>query len=245
MIRLIELTKRFNRIVAVDHLNLEVKAGSVIGFLGPNGAGKTTTIKMMAGVLKPTKGRIVMNGIDLQKEPSKAKANMGYIPDRPFIYEKLTGQEFLEFIANLYSMEKKEARYRIDHLLNLFDLEEFRHELIESYSHGMKQRLVMCSAIIHDPDILIIDEPMVGLDPKGARLVKDMFRNFAKQGKTVFISTHSLDVAEDLTDEIVIIDRGTIIARGTMDGLRKRAGIEGDLEEIFLRLTGNEISTTA
>jgi len=245
MIRLIELTKRFNRIVAVDHLNLEVKTGSVIGFLGPNGAGKTTTIKMMAGVLKPTKGRIVMNGIDLQKEPSKAKANMGYIPDRPFIYEKLTGQEFLEFIANLYSMEKKEARYRIDHLLNLFDLEEFRHELIESYSHGMKQRLVMCSAIIHDPDILIIDEPMVGLDPKGARLVKDMFRNFAKQGKTVFISTHSLDVAEDLSDEIVIIDRGTIIARGTMDALRKRAGIEGDLEDIFLRLTGNEISTTS
>ena len=245
MIRLIELTKRFNRIVAVDHLNLEVKTGSVIGFLGPNGAGKTTTIKMMAGVLKPTKGRIVMNGIDLQKEPSKAKSIMGYIPDRPFIYEKLTGQEFLEFIANLYSMGKKEARHRIDDLLNLFDLEEFRHELIESYSHGMKQRLVMCSAIIHDPDILIIDEPMVGLDPKGARMVKDMFRNFAKQGKTVFISTHSLDVAEDLSDEIVIIDRGTVIARGTMDELRKRAGIEGDLEDIFLRLTGDEISITS
>lgn len=241
MIRLIELTKIFNKIVAVDRINLEVRTGSVIGFLGPNGAGKTTTIKMMAGVLRPTSGRIILNGADLAKEPHKAKAVMGYIPDRPFIYEKLTGQEFLEFMAALYDMDKDMGRDRIKHLLDVFELTEFRHELIESYSHGMKQRLVMCSALIHDPDILITDEPMVGLDPKGARMVKEMFRRFARQGKTIFISTHSLNVAEDISDEIVIIDHGRIIARGAMDELRKRAGVDGDLEEIFLRLTGDEV----
>jgi len=245
MIKLIELTKKFNKIIAVDHINLEVKTGSVIGFLGPNGAGKTTTIKMMAGALKPTEGKIIMNGVDLIEEPSKAKAIIGYIPDRPFIYEKLTGLEFLEFIASIYSMEQNQARSRIEYLLDIFELVEFKHELIEAYSHGMKQRLVMCSALIHDPDIFIIDEPMVGLDPKGARMVKDMFRNFAKQGKTIFISTHSLDVAEDVSDEIVIIDHGKIIAKGAMDALRKRAGVDGDLEDIFLRLTGNEIDLSS
>ncbi len=242
MIRLIDLTKRFNKIMAVDHINLEVKTGSVIAFLGPNGAGKTTTIKMMAGVLKPTQGKIIMNGIDLMEEPSRAKAIIGYIPDRPFIYEKLTGQEFLEFIASLYNIKESRAMPRIEYLLDMFDLAEFKHELIESYSHGMKQRLVMCSALIHEPDVFIIDEPMVGLDPKGARMVKKMFRDLATQGKTIFISTHSLDVAEDVSDEIVIIDHGKVIAKGTMDKLRKRAGVDGDLEDIFLRLTGNEIS---
>lgn len=240
MIKLVELTKRYNKIVAVDHINLEVKSGSIMAFLGPNGAGKTTTVRMMAGVLRPTEGRIILSNIDLIKEPSKAKNIIGYIPDRPFLYEKLTGQEFLEFIAGLYKINHVSVRTRIDALLEKFELLEFKNELIESYSHGMKQRLVICSALLHDPDILIIDEPMVGLDPKGAKMVKDMFRRLAKNGKTIFISTHSLDVAEEISDEIAIIDYGKIIATGTMDELRKKAGIDGDLEDIFLRLTGDE-----
>ena len=240
MIKLIDLTKRYNRIVAVDHINLEVKSGSIMGFLGPNGAGKTTTVKMMAGLLKPTEGRIMLNDIDLIKEPSKAKKITGYIPDRPFLYEKLTGQEFLEFIAGLYRLDHSSVKARIDALLDRFELLEFKDELIESYSHGMKQRLVMCSALLHDPDILIIDEPMVGLDPRAARMVKDMFRRLAKSGKTIFVSTHSLDVAEEISDEIAIIDYGKIVATGTMDELRKKAGIDGSLEDIFLRLTGDE-----
>ena len=245
MIRLINLTKRYNRIIAVDHINLEVKSGSIVGFLGPNGAGKTTTIRMMAGVLKPTEGRIILNGIDLIKEPSKAKKIIGYVPDRPFIYEKLTGKEFLEFIASLYNIDHTSVTIQIHTLLERFELIEFKDDLIEGYSHGMKQRLVMCSVLLHDPDILIIDEPMVGLDPKGARMVKNIFRKLAENGKTIFISTHSLDVAEEICDEISIIDYGRIIATGTMDKLRKRAGVDGDLEDIFLRLTGNEsISST-
>ncbi len=239
MIKLVKLTKKFHNITAVDHINLEVESGSIMGFLGPNGAGKTTTIKMIAGVLKPSSGTIILDNIDLLKYPTKAKAILGYIPDRPFIYEKLTGYEFLQFIASLYGIDPFEIKTRILELLNRFDLLDFKDELIETYSHGMKQRLVMCSALVHDPKILIIDEPIVGLDPRGIKMVKELFKNYASKGKTIFVSTHSLDIAEAISDEIAIIDKGKIIAIGTIKELEERAGAEGKLEDVFFKLTSN------
>ncbi len=238
MIRLINLTKTFRGLRAVDHINLEVKEGVCFGFLGPNGAGKTTTIKMMAGVLKPTEGQIIINGSDLAKDPSAAKRCVGFIPDRPFLYEKLSALEFLHFIAGLYGLEEVPSLgRRISELLGLFELTHCQEELIESYSHGMKQRLVMCSALIHRPRVLIVDEPMAGLDPKAARLVKDLFRDLAGQGTTLFMSTHSLEVAEEVCEEIAIINAGKIIAMGTGEILRHQAGVDGNLEHVFLRLT--------
>ncbi len=241
MIRLIDLTKVYNKTIAVDHINLEVKTGSIMGFLGPNGAGKTTTIKMIAGILKPTKGRIILNGIDLLKEPEKAKKITGFIPDRPFLYERLTGKEFLEFVSEMYFVENPEKK--IDEMLRKFELEDFKDELIESYSHGMKQRIAFCAALIHDPEILIVDEPTVGLDPKGIRMIKDVFKGLAKRGKTIFVSTHSLSFAEEIADEVAIINSGKLIAKGTLDQLKKKAGIDGDLENVFLKLTHEDLSS--
>jgi ABC-2 type transport system ATP-binding protein len=238
MIKLIDLTKVYKGLRAVDKINLKVREGVVFGFLGPNGAGKTTTIKMMAGVLAPTEGQIVINGMDLAREPSEVKQCVGFIPDRPFIYEKLSGLEFLHFIAGLYSLNNSPSlRRRISELLELFELSHWQEELVGSYSHGMKQRLVMCAALLHRPRVLIVDEPMVGLDPKGARLVKDIFRDQARIGTTIFMSTHSLQVAEELCEEIAIIQEGKIIAEGTGDGLKRQAGVDGNLENIFLKLT--------
>ncbi len=238
MIKLIDLTKTYKGLRAVDRINLEVKDGIIFGFLGPNGAGKTTTIKMMAGVLAPTEGRIIINGMDLASEPVAVKRCVGFIPDRPFVYEKLTGLEFLYFIAGLYSLDHAPSlREKISWLLELFELTHWQEELIGSYSHGMKQRLVMCAALLHQPRVLIVDEPMVGLDPKGARLVKDLFRDLASEGITIFMSTHSMEVAEEVCDEIAIIQAGKIIARGTGEGLRRQAGVDGSLEHIFLKLT--------
>jgi len=238
MIKLIDLTKVYKGLRAVDNINLKVREGVVFGFLGPNGAGKTTTIKMMAGVLAPTEGQIVINGMDLAREPSEVKQCVGFIPDRPFIYEKLSGLEFLHFIAGLYSLNNSPSlRRRISELLELFELSHWQEELVGSYSHGMKQRLVMCAALLHRPRVLIVDEPMVGLDPKGARLVKDIFRDQARTGTTIFMSTHSLQVAEELCEEIAIIQEGKIIAVGTGDGLKRQAGVDGNLENIFLKLT--------
>ena len=238
MIKLVDLTKTYRNFKAVDGLSLEVPAGIVFGFLGPNGAGKTTTIRMMAGVLKPTRGRIELNGYDLAARPTEAKRLVGFIPDRPYLYEKLTGMEFLRFIGGLYGMNGGEPPDRkAGELLELFELSDWSNELIESYSHGMKQRLVMCSALLHAPPIIIVDEPMVGLDPKAARLVKNIFRQQAEQGTTVFMSTHSLGVAQEVCDQIAIISKGGIIARGTARELSERAGVFGDLEETFLKLT--------
>lgn len=238
MIQLINLTKVFRGLRAVDRINLEVGQGVRFGFLGPNGAGKTTTIKMMAGVLKPTEGRIIINGNDLARDPSAAKRCVGFIPDRPFLYEKLSGLEFLYFIAGLYQLDNVPSlSRRISELLDLFELSHWQDELIESYSHGMKQRLVMCAAMIHRPKLLIVDEPMVGLDPKATRLVKDIFRDQARQGTTLFMSTHSLEVAEEVCEEIAIIQGGRIIAKGTGEALRCQAGVDGNLEHIFLKLT--------
>ncbi len=241
MIKLINLTKLYRGLRAVDRINLKIEKGVCFGFLGPNGAGKTTTIRMMAGVLKPTEGQIIINGHDLSKEPSAAKQCVGFIPDRPFMYEKLTGLEFLHFVAGLYGLDSASMLdRRIGDLLGLFELKHWEEELIESYSHGMKQRLIMCAALIHQPKVLIVDEPMVGLDPKGARLVKNIFREQAAKGTTLFMSTHSLEVAEEVCEEIAIIQEGRIIARGTAGELREQAGMDGNLEDIFLRLTQGE-----
>jgi len=241
MIRLTGVHKRYGAREAVTDLSLHVPAGELFGFLGPNGAGKTTTIKMIAGLLKPTSGSIFLAGHDLQQEPVKAKAALGFIPDRPFIYEKLTAAEFLRFVAGIFGFDGNGLERRIDELLELVELTHVRAELVESFSHGMKQRLVMAAAFVHEPRVLVVDEPMVGLDPKGARLIKRVFREYCDRGNTVFVSTHTLEVAQALCDRIGIIVEGTLVACGSMDELQRSAETEQtDLEQIFLKLTGGE-----
>ena len=239
MIRLEGLTKTYGSFVAVDHIDLHVKKGELFGFLGPNGAGKTTTLRMIAGILRPTNGRIWLGGDDLIAQPMAAKARLGFIPDRPFVYEKLTGAEFLRFVAGLYGQDGADVDRRVDELLELFELSVWKDELVESYSHGMRQKLIISSALIHRPECIVVDEPMVGLDPKAARLLKDIFRHFVDRGGTVLMSTHTLEITEAMCDTIAIIQQGKIVARGTMDELRRQTA-SGDvsLEELFLRLTG-------
>ena len=210
MIKLINLTKNYGALKAVNNITLEVARGEVFGFLGPNGAGKTTTIKMMAGLLQPTEGSILIGGHDVQKEPLKAKFITGFIPDRPFLYEKLTAVEFMHFVAALYDMQ--DSTGRINELLEQFGLPDWKNELIENFSHGMKQRLVMASSLLHGPRVLVVDEPMVGLDPRGARLVKDIFKDLASKGVTVFMSTHTLEIVEQMCTRVAIINQGRIIA---------------------------------
>ena len=223
MIKLINLTKKYGKLTAVNGINLEVRSGEVFGFLGPNGAGKTTTIKMMAGLLQPTGGSAQIGGFDVQKEPLKAKFITGFIPDRPFLYEM------------------KDPGKRIAELLELFGLPEWKDELIENFSHGMKQRLVMASALLHDPKVLVVDEPMVGLDPRGARLVKDIFRDLASRDVTVFMSTHTLEIVEAMCTRVAIINKGEIIAEGSVEDLGRLARMpESHLEPIFLKLTGGD-----
>jgi ABC-2 type transport system ATP-binding protein len=245
LIELIELTKRFDQLVAVDHINLHVKQGEIFGFLGPNGAGKTTTIKMLVGLLKPTSGRALIDGYDVVAHPMEAKQVVGFIPDQPFLYEKLTGVEFLKFIGSLFGMKRDEIQPRISDLLGLFELDGWRDELIESYSHGMKQRLVMSSALLHNPKLIIVDEPMVGLDPKGKNLVKRIFRQKSEEGVTIFLSTHTLEIAQQLCHRLGIINRGKIIAMGTLSELTKdledKTGQTGTLESLFLALTGKSL----
>ena len=239
MISLSALTKRYGSFTAVDALDLEVPRGQLFGFLGPNGAGKTTTLRMIAGILRPTSGTVRIGGVDVVADPVRAKSKLGFIPDRPFIYEKLTGSEFLRFVAGLYDEEGAAVERRARELLALFDLEEWRDELVESYSHGMRQKLIISSAFVHRPEVIVVDEPMVGLDPKAARILKDLFREYCNRGHTIMMSTHTLEVAESMCDRIGIIQGGVIRALGTMADLRSSAqsGTEG-LEQIFLRLTG-------
>ena len=233
------LTKRYGDLVAVNQLDLQVRPGEIFGFLGPNGAGKTTTIKLLVGMLQPTAGEIRINGIDLLSDPVAAKAIIGYIPDRPYLYDKLTAMEFLHFVGGLYAVPADEIERFGAELLNLFELHDWADQLVENYSHGMKQRLIMCAAFLHRPKMLIVDEPMVGLDPKGARMVKRLFRGYADNGHTVFMSTHTLEVAEEVCDRIAIIHQGRIIAEGTIAELRQMSREQGDrLESIFLELTG-------
>jgi ABC-2 type transport system ATP-binding protein len=239
MIKLANLTKVYGSLTAVNSINLEVRSGEVFGFLGPNGAGKTTTIKMMAGLLQPTSGTIEIEGIDIRKDPLGAKAVTGFIPDRPYLYDKLTAVEFLRFIAELYRMTG--ADRRIGELLALFGLADWSGELIENFSHGMKQRLVMASALLHEPRVLVVDEPMVGLDPRGARLVKDLFRELAATGVTIFMSTHTLEIVEAMCTRVAIINKGEIIAGGSVEELGRLARMENShLEPIFLKLTGGD-----
>jgi ABC-2 type transport system ATP-binding protein len=246
MIEIKGLTKKYGSFTAVDAIDLSVPAGQLFGFLGPNGAGKTTTLRMIAGILQPTAGQVKIGGIDIAKDPSGAKAIMGFIPDRPFIYEKLTGGEFLRFVAGLYGQSGETVEHRMMELLTLFDLIEWRDELVESYSHGMRQKLIISSAFLHRPDVIVVDEPMVGLDPKAARILKDLFREYVSRGHTIMMSTHTMEVAESLCDRIAIIHGGRIRAAGTMDELYAsvEAGAKG-LEELFLRLTGENAAREA
>lgn len=239
MIAIQNLVKRYGSFTAVDGVDLEAKAGEIHGFLGPNGAGKTTTIRIVAGLLKPTSGRIEVNGHDLATEPENAKASLGFIPDRPFIYEKLTAGEFLRFHAGLYGIDGNGVGTRVREMLDLFELGQWEQELVESFSHGMKQRLVMGAAFLHRPQAVLVDEPMVGLDPRGARLIKRVFRRMAKRGVAILMSTHTLEVAQEMCDRISIIVQGKIIACGTVDELRQMADSPGEqLTPIFLKLTG-------
>lgn len=241
MIKTINLTKRYGKLTAVDNLNLEISSGEIFGFLGPNGAGKTTTFKLIVGLLQPTSGTVTIGGHDILKNPIEAKSLIGFIPDQPFIYPKLSGTEYLRFICGLYGLNHHEGEQRIPELLELFELSEWGSELVESYSHGMRQRLVMASAIIHKPQVIVIDEPMVGLDPRGARMVKEIFRGMSRKGVGIFMSTHTMEVAEQMCDRIGIIQDGRLIAVGTMPELRELSGAEGKhLESIFLKLTGGE-----
>jgi ABC-2 type transport system ATP-binding protein len=239
MIRLTGLSKNYGSFVAVDDIDLHVPEGELFGFLGPNGAGKTTTLRMIAGILKPTAGSVKIGGVDLAVDPIRAKAKLGFIPDRPFIYEKLTGAEFLRFVAGLYDQHGTQVEHRARELLALFDLEEWRDELVESYSHGMRQKLIISSAFVHRPDVIVVDEPHVGLDPKAIKILRDLFREYAARGHTIMMSTHTLATAESLCDRIGIIVQGKITALGTMEELRSSASAGGSgLEEIFLKLTG-------
>jgi ABC-2 type transport system ATP-binding protein len=239
VIAVTDLVKRYGAFTAVDGVTLDVQPGQIHGFLGPNGAGKTTTIRMIAGLLKPTSGRIVVNGRDLATDPEGAKASLGFIPDRPFIYEKLTAGEFLRFHGGLYGLDAATIDERVTEMLELFELGRWREELVESFSHGMKQRLVMCAAFMHRPRAVLVDEPMVGLDPRGARLIKDVFRRMAQRGVAVLMSTHTLEVAQEMCDRVSIILKGRIIASGTVDEVRALSGTADEqLTAVFLRLTG-------
>lgn len=237
MIKLEHVHKRYGTKLAVEDLNLEVRAGELFAFLGPNGAGKTTTIKLLCGLLFPTAGRVLIGGHDMQTQGDLARPLLSYVPDLPYLYEKLTGREFLHFIAEMYGLPDDVARERIEAVIASFSLEEFVDDLTERYSHGMRQRTVFASALVHDPKVLIVDEPTVGLDPYSVRRLKDELRRLADRGTTIFLSSHSLDVVEELADRIAIINHGRLIGCGTLDALRTEARVDGSLEQLFLTLT--------
>lgn len=237
MIELHDITKTYGIKTAVAGLNLQVARGELFAFLGPNGAGKTTTIKLMCGLLFPTAGRVSIGGFDMQRDGDKARQLISYVPDQPYLYEKLTGREFLQFIADMYGLSPEHGRRRLEEMIDVFSLGEFVDNLTEGYSHGMKQRTVFAAALLHEPKVLIVDEPTVGLDPRSVRLLKDLLRQEARRGATVFLSTHSLDVAQELADRIGIVERGRLISCGPLEALRKQASLDGSLEEVFLKLT--------
>lgn len=240
MIRTEHLTKKYGGLVAVNDLNLNITQGQFFAFLGPNGAGKTTTIKLLAGLLKPTSGRARIGGYDIQKDPVEARKILSYVPDMPFLYDKLEPMEFMLFIGQLYGMEPAGVARASDELFDMFGLNEIRKQMIENLSHGTRQRLVIASALLHQPKVIIIDEPMVGLDPRSARVVKNALKERTRAGVTVFLSTHVLPIAEELADQVGILNHGRLIAVGTIDELRKVSGQQGELEDTFLALTRGE-----
>ena len=237
MIEIDNLTKKYGEKTAVEDLTLKIARGECFAFLGPNGAGKTTTIKVMAGLLQPSSGTVRLCGHDIIDESVAAKDKLAYVPDQPYLYEKLSGREFLRFVADMYGIGREALDRHIERYTETFALAEYLDDLCEAYSHGMKQRVVLTAALLHDPEVLVVDEPMVGLDPRGARLVKDLFRERAGAGFTVFLSTHSLAIAEEVADRIGVINRGHLIALGTLEELHERWGGEGGLEAMFLRIT--------
>jgi ABC-2 type transport system ATP-binding protein len=244
MIELVEVTKRFGPKLAVDRLSLHVQRGELLAFLGPNGAGKTTTIKIICGLLHPSSGSVRIAGHDVTRDGRDARHLLSYVPDQPYLYEKLTGREFLQFVIDMYGVEASHGARRCDELIDLFQMGSYIHALTETYSHGMKQRVVFAAALLRDPQVLIVDEPMVGLDPKSARLVKDLLRARAASGATVFMSTHTLDVAEQVADRIAIVDHGRLVSCGTLAELRSSLRMDGPLEQLFLRITGESDEAT-
>jgi ABC-2 type transport system ATP-binding protein len=237
MIELHDVTKRYGTKLAVDRLSLRIEPGELFAFLGPNGAGKTTTIKLMCGLLFPTAGTVKVGRYDLQTDGDKARQLISFVPDQPYLYDKLTGREFLQFIADMYGLAPDDARQRIGEMIRIFEMDDFVDDLTERYSHGMKQRTVFASALIHRPQVLIVDEPTVGLDPRSVRLLKDLLRQEVARGATVFLSTHSLDVAQELADRIGIVERGKLVGCGSLEALRRQAALDGSLEDVFLKIT--------
>ncbi len=239
MVEISGLTKAFGTLFAVKDLSLEVKTGEIFGFLGPNGAGKTTTVKIMTGLLRPTAGRVRLCGHDVEKEPLLAKKAAALVPDEPYVYPKLTGAEYLRFISELHGVELQEQRRRIPELLEMFELSSRAGELCESYSHGMRQKLVLAGAILRNPRVLVLDEPLVGLDPKSARLVKDVFLSMARRGTAIFLCTHVLEIAEKLCNRLGIMIEGRLAAMGSLEDLKAQAqSPQSGLEDVFLSLTG-------
>ncbi len=233
------LTKKYGDVIAVNNISFNIEQGKIFGFIGPNGAGKTTTIKSIAGLISFDEGNITVNDCNIIKESEKAKSVMGYIPDTPFLYDKLTGKEFLYFIARIFKMTKNHIEKNIDKYASLFEFEDYMDLKTEDYSHGMKQRIIIASAFIHDPKLILIDEPMVGLDPKIAKIVKDTLRKYANNGGSVFLSTHTLSLAEEICDEIGIMNKGNIVYKGNIDNLKDKLK-KDNLEELFLEITKNE-----
>ena len=239
-IEISHLTKRFGEKIAVNDLTLHVRPGELYAFLGPNGAGKTTTIKVIAGLLRPTSGSVRVAGHDLHSDNVDARRLISYVPDQPFLYEKLSGREFLRFVGDMYGMDRAERDAKISRLGERFGTAEYLDDLAESYSHGMRQRVVITAAILHDPKVLVVDEPMVGLDPRSARLVKDALREMVANGVAVFMSTHTLSIADEVASRIGIIHRGSLVAEGTVDELRSAEDTGARLEDIFLTITREE-----
>ena len=236
------LTKRFGTKTAVNGLSLEVRAGELYAFLGPNGAGKTTTLKCVAGLLWPSAGQVLVGGHDVHAQPVAAKRLLSYVPDQPYLYEKLSGREFLLFVGRLYGLDRAKCSEAAEELLALFDATEWADELAENYSHGMRQKIVLSAALLHDPKLLVVDEPMVGLDPASSRLVLTVLRQRVEAGCAILMSTHTLTVAEEVADRIGIIHRGRLIAQGTGEELRRSAPAGGSLEDVFLELTRSPAS---
>jgi ABC-2 type transport system ATP-binding protein len=239
LIQTSHLTKRFGEKLAVNDVSFQVQSGEIFGFLGPNGAGKTTTIKMIVGLLKPTSGLVQVGGYDVQSQPLQAKAVNGYVPDEPNLYAKLTGRELLRFVGDLYGIERQQVERRSEELLRLFDLAEAGDDTIDSYSHGMQQKTAIASALVHDPRALVLDEPTVGLDPKSARLIKDILRQLADRGAAIFLSTHILEIAEEVCTRIGIIHDGQLIHEGTVADLKSRSQ---HLEQFFLDTIGRDVN---